>query len=96
VEARTLTTLRAGVSIRAGGLTIVPVERSRVTVACVPEGVRAWGAKEGAAVVLVTSSGERALGPSGEAVGVAELLASAKGLREALERSRRPAGGTVA
>lgn len=91
MEARTLTTLRAGVPIRAGGLTIVPVERSRVTVACVPEGVRAWGTKDVAAVVLVTPGGERALRPCGEGVAVAELLATAKGLRETLEHARRPA-----
>ena len=44
--------------------------------------------KDVTAIVLVTPSGERALGPFGEAVAVAELLARANGLREALDRSR--------
>lgn len=90
---RTLTTLRAGAAFHRGDLTLVPVERSCVTVACRWRRLYAGVTKDVAAIVIVAPDGDRALDVSGEPVDLAKLLARASGLREALEASRRPRSG---
>ena len=76
--------LRVGSALRRGELTIIPVERSRVTVTCDAGRLLADARKEVAAVVVVTPAGVRALGTSGEIMDLAALIAQASGLRQAL------------
>ena len=84
MAARTLTWMRAGPPLRFGELTLVPVERARVSVTTAATRIHADAAKAVAAIVIVSAGGARAVAPSGEPVELAPLIAEASGLRELL------------
>lgn len=81
---RTLTELRAGAPLRAGGVTIVPLEAWRVTVGCHDGRIYADGAKRAAGVVIVDAGGTQAFDASGDPLDLEELRERAVGLRERL------------
>jgi hypothetical protein len=71
---QTLTRLRRGPPLRAGSITIVPIERSDVTVGHDGGRLRGQGAKRPAAFIIVDAHGSRALDDAGVAIDLSALM----------------------
>jgi hypothetical protein len=89
VGQQTLTELRAGTPLRAGGVTIVPLERWHVTVGSRGRRVYVNGGKRPTAIVIVDPHGVRAVDDAGIPLELDDLRERAAGLRAALRAEER-------
>lgn len=80
----TLTELRAGAPLRVRGLTVVPIERLRVTVGSQGRRVFATVSMEAAGVVIRRPDGAEAFDPAGHRLDLEDLAHRAAGLRKYL------------
>jgi len=87
VERQSLTELRAGLPLRVADLTIVPLERRDVTVACDAGRLFATARNGPGGVVFLDGRGAWALDESGRPLDLEDLANRAVGLREILHRN---------
>lgn len=80
----TLTRRRLGAPVRAGAVTIFPLERLEVSVAWERHRLVATGAKRAEGVVVLDGRGVRALDVSGAALDLDDVALRFAGLREML------------
>jgi len=76
--------LHVGPSVRASGVTLVALERSRVSVQVARGRIVASAEKRAMGVVVIDARGARAYSPSGSPLDLEDLRSRVAGLREVL------------